>query len=138
REARRAALFMQAGIFIEAAGRGGRALGRDIAQLVGPVLARKAAQLGVKINRAALDLLELGSVLHPLVDAGHDEAHGVDVADALAVEDVVEGIDIAIDAHADAVARVRRAEDRQDEIGPAILDAPAVERLAEIADLRLQ
>src|SRR5260221_14519007 len=128
---------MQHGVFVEAAGRG-RALGRDIAQLVGPVLAPYAAQLGIKIDRVALDLLELGSVLPPFVDPGHDEAHGVDVPDAPAVKNVAEGVEIAVDPHADAVARVRRAEDRQDEVGPAILDPPTVKRLAEIADLLFQ
>src|SRR5437870_8723044 len=127
--ARRWRLLLETGIVVEAAGRHRGDVAGEFAR---PILTPQAAQLGIEIDRTALDLLEFGSVLHPVVDTGHDEAHGVDIPDALAAKYVAEGVEIAVDAHADAVARVRRTEDRQDKVGAAILDAPAVQGLAEI------
>src|SRR6266478_4099072 len=136
--ARRRELFLETRVVVEAAGRRGAPVGDVAGELARPVLAPEATQLGIKIDRAALDLLELGSVLHPFVDPGHDEARGIDVPDALAAKNIAERVEIAVDSHADAVAGIGRAKDRQDEVGTAILDTPAVEGLAEIAGLLLE
>src|SRR5690349_523864 len=131
-------LFGTGRVLVEA-GRRDQRVADDVApQLVVPVLPHDAAQLGVEIDRRALDLIELGSDSGALVDAVHDEAGPHEMRYPDVVGDITPGVDIAVDPHADAVARIARAEDRQHQIGAAILDPPAVERLAEIPGLLLE
>jgi hypothetical protein len=103
-------------------------------QLGGAVLTVEAANLGVEVDRVLLQFVEIAQILLALVEAFRTPARiGRDIR-AIIIGEIGERIGLAIRHHADDIARIRRAEDRQYEI-EEFRHAVMGERLAEIARL---
>jgi len=98
------------------------------------MLLHETAHLGVEIDRVLFQRVELIEDLGAVLDAADDETGGRQLGDAVIVGEDCERVVIGIDGAAQRVARVARAEDRQDQIG-AGRDAPGVKGLSEISRL---
>src|SRR5216683_2375611 len=103
-------------IVVEAAW-GDRRFGRVIAQLLVAVLPEQAAELCVEIDRTAFYFIEFWTGLYSFVQTSDDEPGPHEMRHANVLADIAERVDIAVDAGADTIAWVGRAEDRQNKVG---------------------
>ncbi|HVH81400.1 MAG TPA: hypothetical protein VM782_18515 [Stellaceae bacterium] len=103
-------------------------------QFGGPMLLRQTAQLGIKIDRIFLQIIEHIKNGGTLFNPGKNETIGQQLGDILALGQDRRRIGVGIDAAADRVTRIGRAQKRQDQVRSR-RNAPCVEGLAEIGRL---
>src|SRR5205807_7135105 len=98
------------------------------------MLPRYALQMRIQVERACLDFVECLDVSRAQIDAVHRADHCARHRAGVTGDDERRRRREEIDAETNGVAKIRRSEKQQHNIG-TIAYAPCIERLAEIARL---